>query len=118
LSLENHLAFAVVNAGKGSHEQVGRLLRVMYLAYYLRNETAPGADTALYRQAEQALDHCIERSVPNNIWTLMPDEREILRELLIVHDEQLTVVSAHRYLSAWERMQTFLVTGSGRSIIS
>jgi hypothetical protein len=100
LSLENHLAFAVVNARQGSHEQVGRLLRMMYLAYYLRNETASDGDTELYRQAEAALDHCIERSVPSKAWMFTADEQEIIRRVVVLHDEQLMVVPAHRYLRA------------------
>ncbi|MBU9413498.1 hypothetical protein KTE42_19635 [Burkholderia multivorans] len=40
MSPENHMAFAVVKAGKGSREQASALLRMIYLAYYLREEVA------------------------------------------------------------------------------
>ncbi|AOK67864.1 hypothetical protein C6T58_28850 [Burkholderia multivorans] len=117
MSLENHMAFAVVKAGKGSREQVSALLRMIYLAYYLREEVASGRDVEWYRQAEQALEHCIERSVQSNAWMLTTEEQEIVGRILSLHDAQLAAVPAHRHVRAWERLQAFLVGGIDRSIV-
>jgi hypothetical protein len=43
LSLENHLALATVRAGRGDLDQVCCLLRIIYLAYFMRGETKAGA---------------------------------------------------------------------------
>ncbi|KVD02618.1 hypothetical protein [Burkholderia ubonensis] len=40
LSLENHLALATVRAGRGDFDQICCLIRVVYLAYFMRGETA------------------------------------------------------------------------------
>lgn len=93
------------------------LLRVVYLAYYLRDETASGADVGLYRQAEQALNTCIERVVQSHNWALLEDEQELLGEVLSRHDEQLATVSAYRYVRAWEQMRAFLKAERASPII-
>jgi len=109
ISLENHLAFAVVNAGAGGGDQMSCLLRVVYLAYYLRDETISGSDNELYRQgAEQALNACIERAAQSHHWALLDNEQALLAQVLSLHDEQLAAVPAYRYVRAWERMQAFL----------
>ncbi len=61
LSLENHLALATVRGGRGDLDQVSCLLRVVYLAFYLREATLSGADFNLYRRAEAALNACVKR---------------------------------------------------------
>lgn len=56
LSLENHVALAVVRSGNGDCDQVVCLLRVVYLAFFMRNETAstvvPSHSTATRPRAE------------------------------------------------------------------
>ncbi|WP_310030711.1 hypothetical protein [Paraburkholderia graminis] len=116
LSLENHLAFATVRAGRGDSEQIINLLRVVYLAFYLRDETASGANLDLYRQAEAALDGCAERAEQGEKWLLLDHEQAAVEGLLVVHDEQLAAVRKHRYLAAWDRLQRF-GSGTARSPI-
>ncbi|MBO7776106.1 hypothetical protein J6352_27590 [Burkholderia pseudomallei] len=116
LSLENHMALAVVRSGNGDCDQVVCLLRVVYLAFYMRRETASGADLDLYRRAEAVLDACIARAERGEAWTLREDELADVERVLVVHDEQLAAIPKHRYLAAWDRLQRF-VTGTGRSPI-
>ncbi|AWV04753.1 MULTISPECIES: hypothetical protein [Burkholderia] len=114
LSLENHMALAAVRAGHGGEEQISCLLRVVYLAFYMRNET--GADLNLYRQAEAALEACIARAEQGAAWLLLDREQSTIEQMLVVHDEQLAAVSMHRYRTAWEYLQRFM-TGQIRSPI-
>ena len=65
LSLENHMALAVVRSGDGDCDQVVCLLRVVYLAFFMRGETASGSDLDLYRRAEAALDSRLAGAYPN-----------------------------------------------------
>jgi hypothetical protein len=108
LSLENHLALSTVRAGRGESGQIINLLRVVYLAFYLRDETALGADLAVYRRAEAALDACIERAEQGGKWLLLDHERAAVERLLVVHDGQLAAVPKHRYVAAWDWLQRFI----------
>ncbi|KGV26232.1 hypothetical protein [Burkholderia pseudomallei] len=114
LSLESHMALAVVRSGNGGCDQVICLLRVVYLAFFMRGETASGADLDLYRRAEAVLEACIARGERGDAWTLSEDELADVERVLIVHDEQLAAIPKHRYLAAWDRLQRF-VTGRGQS---
>ncbi|WP_186134660.1 hypothetical protein [Burkholderia gladioli] len=116
LSLEHHMALAVVRSGNGDCDQVVSLLRVVYLAFFMRSETESGSDPDLYRRAEAVLDACIARAERGELWMLQSNEAADVERLLVVHDEQLAAVPKHRYLAAWDRLQRF-VTGTGRSPI-
>ncbi|ARK42110.1 hypothetical protein [Burkholderia pseudomallei] len=114
LSLENHMALAVVCSGNGDCDQVVCLLRVVYLAFFMRSETASGSDLDLYRRAESVLDACIARAERGEAWALRADELADVERVLVAHDEQLAAIPKHRYLAAWDRLQRF-VTGTGSS---
>ncbi|MBN3777305.1 hypothetical protein G3O06_06995 [Burkholderia sp. Ac-20345] len=116
LSLANHMALAVVRSGNGNCDQVVCLLGVVYLAFFLRGETASGSDLELYRRAEAALDACVALAERGEVWTLREDELADVERVLIAHDEQLAAIPKHRYLAAWERLQRF-VADKGQSPI-
>ncbi|KML16343.1 MULTISPECIES: hypothetical protein [Burkholderia] len=116
LSLEHHMALAVVRSGNGDCDQVICLLRVVYLAFFMRSETESGSDFDLYRRAEAVLDAYIARAERDEPWMLQPNEAADVERLLVVHDAQLAAVPKYRYLAAWDRLQRF-VTGTGRSPI-
>lgn len=84
------------------------LLRVVYLAWYLRDVSSAGADVELFREGERALESCIERSVASREWMLQAHEQDIVGQILSLHDAQLTVVPVHRYQRAWAQLQAFL----------
>lgn len=92
LSLENHLALSVVRAAVGGFEQMSCLLRAVYLAYFLRNETPAGMDPDVYRRAEAVLDRCITRVERGETWALAGDDVAVLERVLVLHDEQLAAV--------------------------
>ncbi|MDS0858622.1 hypothetical protein NUV25_12990 [Burkholderia pseudomultivorans] len=108
LSLENHMALATVRAGHGGQEQIRCLLRVVYLAFYMRGETDARADLNVYRQAEVALDACIARAEQGRAWLLLDREQSTIEKILVIHDEQLAAVSMHMYCTAWENLQRFM----------
>lgn len=111
LSLENHLALATVRSGRGDLDQVSCLLRVVYLAFYLRDATAAGADFDLYRRAEAALDACVTHAEQGERCLLLDHELATVERILVVHDEQLAAIPWHRYLDAWKRLQHYIVGG-------
>lgn len=116
LSLEHHMALAVIRSGNGDCDQVICLLRVVYLAFFMRSETTSGSDPDLYRRAETVLDACIARAERGEVWALREDELADVERVLVVHDEQLAAIPKHRYLAAWDRLQRF-VMGKGQSPI-
>ncbi|RQG99865.1 hypothetical protein [Paraburkholderia dinghuensis] len=110
LSLENHLALATVRAARGNLDQLCCLLRVVYLAFYLREETAAGADIEPYRRAEAALDACIGRMERHEPCLMLDLELAAIERVLVLHDDQLAGTPKHRYAQAWERLQRFIAS--------
>ncbi|WP_436967831.1 hypothetical protein [Burkholderia multivorans] len=92
LSLENHLALATIRAGRGDFDQICCLIRGVYLAYFMRGETAAGDDVHPYRQAEAALDACIKRIEQNQRCLLLDHEQVVADRVLVLHDDQLAAV--------------------------
>lgn len=111
LSLENHLALATVRAGGGELDQISCLIRVVYLAYFMRNETTSGVDLGAYRDAEAVLDACIKRVEQDEPCLLLDQEQRIVERVLALHDEQLAAAPKFRYLEAWEQLQRFVASG-------
>ncbi|VWC49222.1 Fis family transcriptional regulator [Burkholderia lata] len=111
LSLENHLALATVRGGRGDLDQLSCLIRVVYLAFYLRDATATSAEVEPYRRAEAALNACITRVELGERCLLLDHELATVERILVVHDEQLAAIPWHRYLDAWQRLQHYIVAG-------
>ncbi|MBR8282529.1 hypothetical protein [Burkholderia vietnamiensis] len=111
LSLENHLALATVRGGRGDLDQLSCLIRVVYLAFYLRDATAASAEVEPYRRAEAALNACITRVELGERCLLLDHELATVERILVVHDEQLAAIPWHRYLDAWQRLQHYIVAG-------
>ncbi|KWZ58676.1 hypothetical protein WK57_16280 [Burkholderia ubonensis] len=111
LSLENHLALATVRGGRGDLDQLSCLIRVVYLACYLRDATSASAEVEPYRRAEAALNACITRVELAERCLLLDHELATVERILVIHDEQLAAIPWHRYLSAWERLQHYIVAG-------
>ncbi|WP_232445460.1 hypothetical protein [Burkholderia ubonensis] len=111
LSLENHLALMTVRAGRGDLDQISCLVRVVYLAFYLRDTTSADADPEPYRRAEVALNSCVRRVDRGERCLLLDQEVAAVERVLRVHDEQIAVVTWHRYLAAWELLRHYIETG-------
>ncbi|WP_081421375.1 hypothetical protein [Burkholderia contaminans] len=111
LSLENHLALSTVRAGRGDFDQICCLIRVVYLAYFMRGVTMAGADLEAYRRAEAALDACIKRIEEGQPCLLLDQEQTVVEQVLVLHDAQLAAVPKFRYLEAWDHLQRFIASG-------
>lgn len=49
ISLENHLALATLRSGKGGSQQMLCLLKIVYLAYFLREVGPQGREIEMFR---------------------------------------------------------------------
>lgn len=103
ISLKNHLALSVVSAGHGGIEQLATLFNVVYVAYFLCEQRTD--DIGRYSRAEAALNHCAQRADAGAPISLSDDETALLEQVIAIHDVQISSLPAHRYLSAWERLQ-------------
>lgn len=107
LSLETHMALALLRSGTGSFDQMLCLLRAVYMAFFLRGQREPDADLDLYRRADDALAECNARVERGEPWRLLDDEAAAVERVLIAYDAQLAAASKYRYRQAWERLHRF-----------
>jgi len=112
LALKHHLALAALCEGRGDVDAIVTLSNVLALAVCL---SADG-DAEPYRRAGTALAQCSARVEHGDPWTLTDSERMALKALVLIHDEQLSVVPVHRYLDALEQVQRTNVPDVGLAI--
>ncbi|WP_232467515.1 hypothetical protein [Burkholderia ubonensis] len=117
MSLEYHLALATIAKGHASLDLLLCLLRTVYMAFYLRDETPRHDDVRPFKQAEAAIGRCILRAEDGKEYVILDREKAVIERILILHDEQLATVPKHRYLTAVERLHQFAASNE-RSPIS
>ncbi|MFL9999091.1 hypothetical protein PQR34_47770 [Paraburkholderia sediminicola] len=108
LSLENHLALAAIRGGHGSEGAAMNLLRVVYLAWFIRDAAEGDRYAGVFREAETTLARSRARAQQGQGWTLPEGDHEVLADILALHDQQLASAPSHRYTAAWERLDRFL----------
>lgn len=111
LSLQNHLALVALQNGCGDMEHVVCLFKVVYLTWFINNKTLmANADEihAVLRLAEVSLHACALRLKEEMQEPISHDEGAVLKEILFIHDQQLSVVSLNHLQHAWERLQQWL----------
>lgn len=111
LSLEHHLALATVAKGHANVDLMVCLLKAVYTAFYLRNETPATADNAEFQRAEAALARCIARAERGETWGMLDRDKAVIERILVLHDEQLASIPTHRYLTALDKLNRFAVEG-------
>lgn len=109
LALKHHLALAMLRDDRGDIEAIITLLNVLYLAFVLRDSGSAALDSC--RRAEVALDECTRRAERGEPWSLADAERQVLEQLVVTHNAQLAAAPAHRYLDAWEQVQSVMASG-------
>ncbi|WP_306453769.1 MULTISPECIES: hypothetical protein [unclassified Burkholderia] len=111
LSLEHHLALATIAKGHTNVDLMVCLLKAVYTAFYLRNETPATADDAEFQRAEAALARCIARAEHGETWVMLDRDKAVIERILLLHDEQLASIPTHRYLTALDKLNRFAVEG-------
>ena len=91
-------------------------MRVVYLTFYLRNETSAGGDFDLYRRAEAALNACVTRAEQGERCLLLDHELATVERLPVVHDEQLAAIPWHRTWTPGNGCNTTLWLASARRL--
>lgn len=107
LSLRNHLALAALRAGSGNGHLLSDLIRVLYLAWYLREAGFGAVDRLLFPEAAEALERSAARATADDVWQVGPDDAAILERLLALHDQQLASTPVGVMLAAQRRLLRF-----------
>ena len=108
LSLENHLALAAMRSGHDTISLAMHLLRILYLAWFLRDATEGERYVDLFCEAETALARSRAWAEQGQGWSLSDADHEVLADILALHDLQLASVPSHCYVAATVRLQRFL----------
>lgn len=111
LSLEHHLALATIARGHANVDLMVCLLKAVYTAFYLRDESPADADDPEFQRAEAALSRCIARAERGETWAMLDRDKADVERILVLHDEQLVAVPTHRYLTALDKLSRFAVEG-------
>lgn len=111
LSLAHHLALESVTSGGGNLDQVGYLVRIVYLTFYLRDTASIDTNVMAYRCAERALHACVARVDQGACCRLVDHEPEAVSRILLIHDQQLSAITGHLYLAARERLRHHIANG-------
>ncbi|HDR9757815.1 TPA: hypothetical protein QDC44_001937 [Burkholderia cepacia ATCC 25416] len=111
LSLEHHVALATIAQGHGNVDLMACLLKAVYTAFYLREETLAGSDDGAFRSAEAVLAQCVSQAERGEAWGVSGQDKSTLERILLLHDEQLASVPRHRYFAAIEKLHHFALGG-------
>jgi hypothetical protein len=87
-SLRWHLALAAFQAGKGNGELLAKLVKALYLAWYLQQAGFGALERDLYLDAERILD-AAARSASEDIWLIAAADCASITRLLDLHEQQL-----------------------------
>ncbi|MGF6604970.1 hypothetical protein P3T23_009726 [Paraburkholderia sp. GAS448] len=109
LSLEYHLALAAIRGGHGSEEVVIKLVRVLYLTWFIHDGARGRPDAEVFREAEAALSRSAMHAQQHQQWMLPDPDHRVLGDILALHDQQLALLPSHRYTEAWERARRFVL---------
>jgi hypothetical protein len=93
-----------------------RLLKIVYLAYFLSDAGAEPGEIEIFCAAEVALEHSVTCAEQGEGWSLSDADQVALQRILALHDRQIACVPAHRYEKARPRLQRFTDSDSGSLI--
>lgn len=99
-----------MHSGNGNVNQMSCLLKTVYLSHFLRDAVQTDVHIDAFRLCEAALEVSAASADVGQGWALPDDTHETLQTILALHDQQLALVSAHQFATAWERLERFLAS--------
>lgn len=106
-SLRSHLALEALRVGSGNGHLLSELIHVLYVAWYLQQAGFGTTDSALFAQAEQALERSAARARSEDIWQLADNDALALGRLLTLYDAQLQQAPVNVMLTVRKRIARF-----------
>ncbi|CAG9247668.1 conserved hypothetical protein [Burkholderia diffusa] len=110
ISLENHMSFAAMRSGHGTHDTMCALLRVLYVLFYMLDGIEDAADLSWLLDAEAILDRSVQAAASGHDWQVDDQGIPVIEAMLLRFDEIIGNVPAFRYQEAWEKMAKFAQT--------
>lgn len=83
-----HLALAAFKTGQGNGDLLVKLVKALYLAWYLQQAGFGTAERELYLDAERILD-AAARSANQDVWSITADDCSSIIRILDLHEQQL-----------------------------
>jgi hypothetical protein len=108
LSLESHLALAVIRSGHGTAETMISLLRMLYMTYFMLGNECLEPDLALFCEAETVLDRSISAAGQGHGWQVRAGQLVPVGQVALRFDEMLGSVPKYRYIESWDRLCRFV----------
>lgn len=108
LSIENHLALAVMRGGHGTQDTLVSLMRVVYMTYHMLNGGSRVAGHGPFLEAEAVLDGAMKEGARSGRWELPEQKWLVLAEVLLRFDAMVTSAPRYRYGEAWEWLGRFV----------
>ena len=101
-----HLALAAFQTGKGNGDLLVKLVKALYLAWYLQQAGFGAAERELYLEAERILD-AAARSARNDIWLIAAADCAPITRILDLHEQQLLAAPVFAVGEAESRVVRF-----------
>ncbi|KIP17247.1 hypothetical protein KY49_6991 [Burkholderia sp. MSHR3999] len=108
ISLENHLALAIIQTGKGTPESMIALLRTLYMTYFLMERNISEAEVESFREVEAALDESIRAADGGHDWRVCAERIPAIERMLLLFDDVISSAPKYRFVEAWQKMGKFV----------
>ncbi|WP_114808987.1 hypothetical protein [Paraburkholderia kururiensis] len=115
LSLESHTALAAVIAGHATAPVVTRLLKTLYLTWFLQQGMGELPDMDTFRTAEAALALCSRCVREGREWRLAEAGRVALCRILALNDHLLASAPAYCHAEATRRLRMLATSRASSS---
>jgi hypothetical protein len=109
-SLGHHLALVALRTGNGNVKLVGRLLRTLYIAYFVHEVSNGHHGLSPFRISDTALQANGVRARRGENLSLSAAEERAIEQVLLLHDDQLAAMPSHEIVGAEIRLKSFLAT--------
>jgi hypothetical protein len=104
--------------GAGNSHLLNELARVVYLTYFLQQAGFGEASLDLYTSAEAALERSMAVAERERVWRIDPEDAPLLEEMLLLHDEQVSIAAARFIVEAERRLTQFIRSDSSSPLAS
>lgn len=114
-STRAHLALAALECGNGNGDLAAELIRSIYITWFLVSGD-PGGTADLFLAAEAVMQRCLENVVVEKRWRVDRSGGQVLARVLCVLDRELDTAPGHLVLSALERFEESVLSGTMPSV--
>ena len=112
ISLENHMALALMRSGRGTSATMCVMLRILYMLFYMLEGDYRDIDIPRFLEMEAALDKSIREANSGRGWRFDEQSFPVIASVLLRFDEVVGTVPASVYHESAEKMARFARSAS------